>query len=173
MCLWPLPKKTKSIFLSANLAKRLGANRVMALVNRPAYVEHIDHRDIDVIISPRMTTMGSVLAHIRRGDVVAVHSLRRGKAEAIEAIAHGDEHSSNVIGKGVREIPFPDGAGVGAIVRNQQVIIPNKQTIIEAEDHVIVFIDNKASISDVEAFIPSRHYIYLIPDQRQQLNKPN
>ena len=137
--------------LSANLAKQLGAKRVMALVNKPAYVEHLEHRDIDVIISPRVATIGSVLAHIRRGDVVAVHSLRRGRAEAIEAIAHGDKNSSKVVGKGVREIPFPQGTGVGAIVRNGNVIIPNVDTIIESEDHVIIFMDNKSSIHDVEA----------------------
>ncbi len=137
--------------LSANLAKQLGAKRVMALVNKPAYVEHLDHRDINVIVSPRIATIGSVLAHIRRGDVVAVHSLRRGRAEAIEAIAHGDEHSSKVIGKGVRDIAFPAGTGVGAIVRNEQVIIPNAETIIEPEDHVIVFMDDKACIAEVEA----------------------
>lgn len=137
--------------LSANLAKQLGAKRVMALVNKPAYVEHLEHHDIDVVISPRVATIGSVLAHIRRGDVVAVHSLRRGRAEAIEAIAHGDESSSKVVGKGVREIPFPAGTGVGAIVRNGNVIIPNVETIIESEDHVIIFMDNKSSINDVEA----------------------
>ncbi len=137
--------------LSANLAKRLGAKRVMALVNRPAYVEHLDHRDINVVISPRVATIGSVLAHIRRGDVVAVHSLRRGKAEAIEAIAHGDANSSKVIGKGVREIPFPPGTGVGAIVRDGEVIIPSVDTVIEPEDHVIIFMDNKSCIADVEA----------------------
>jgi len=137
--------------LSANLAKRLGAKRVMALVNRPAYVEHLDHSDINVLISPRVATIGSVLAHIRRGDVVAVHSLRRGKAEAIEAIAHGDENSSKVIGKGVRDIPFPSGTGIGAIVRNGEVIIPNVDTVIEPEDHVVIFMDNKSCITDVEA----------------------
>lgn len=137
--------------LSANLAKRLGAKRVMALVNRPAYVEHLDHRDINVVISPRIATIGSVLAHIRRGDVVAVHSLRHGKAEAIEAIAHGDANSSKVIEKGVREIPFPPGTGIGAIVRDAEVIIPNIDTVIEPEDHVIIFMDNKSCITDVEA----------------------
>lgn len=144
-------EKDEINILSAKLAKQLGAKRVMSLVNRPAYVEHIEHHDINSIISPRVATIGSVLAHIRRGDVVAVHSLRRGRAEAIEAIAHGDEGSSKVIGKGVREIPFPPGTGIGAIVRNEQVIIPNKETIIEAEDHVIVFMDDKSCISDVEA----------------------
>ncbi len=144
-------EKDEINILSANLAKRLGAKRVMALVNKPAYVDHLDHRDINVIVSPRVATIGSVLAHIRRGDVVAVHSLRRGKAEAIEAIAHGDQHSSKVIGRGVREIPFPAGTGVGAIVRDGKVIIPNVNTIIEPEDHVIVFMDNKSCITDVEA----------------------
>lgn len=144
-------EKDEINILSANLAKKLGAKRVMALVNKPAYVEHLEHKDIDAIISPRIATIGSVLAHIRRGDVVAVHSLRRGRAEAIEAIAHGDANSSKVIGKGVREIPFPPGTGVGAIVRDEQVIIPNVNTIIEPEDHVIIFMDNKSCISDVEA----------------------
>lgn len=144
-------EKDEINILSAKLAKQLGARRVMALVNRPAYVEHIEHQDINVIISPRIATIGSVLAHIRRGDVVAVHSLRRGKAEAIEAIAHGDESSSKVIGKGVRDIPFPAGTGVGAIVRDKQVIIPDINTLIEPEDHVIIFMDNKSCISSVEA----------------------
>lgn len=144
-------EKDEINILSANLAKKLGAQRVMALVNKPAYVEHLEHKDIDVIISPRIATIGSVLAHIRRGDVVAVHSLRRGRAEAIEAIAHGDESSSKVIGKGVREIPFPPGTGVGAIVRSGEVIIPNVNTKIEPEDHVIIFMDNKSCITDVES----------------------
>ena len=144
-------EKDEINILSANLAKQLGAKRVMALVNKPAYVEHLQHQDINVIVSPRVATIGSVLAHIRRGDVVAVHSLRRGKAEAIEAIAHGDASSSKVIGRGVRDIPFPTGTGVGAIVRKEEVIIPNVDTIIEPEDHVIVFMDNKSSITDVEA----------------------
>ncbi|MFT7527373.1 MAG: trk system potassium uptake protein TrkA [Arenicella sp.] len=144
-------EKDEINILSAKLAKQLGAKRVMSLVNRPAYVEYIEHHDISSIISPRVATIGSVLAHIRRGDVVAVHSLRRGRAEAIEAIAHGDQNSSKVIGKGVREIPFPPGTGVGAIVRNQQVIIPSKETIIEAEDHVIIFMDDKSCIGDIEA----------------------
>lgn len=144
-------EKDEINILSAKLAKQLGAKRVMALVNRPAYVEQIEHHDINIIISPRTATIGSVLAHIRRGDVVAVHSLRRGRAEAIEAIAHGDENSSKVIGRGVRDIPFPPGTGVGAIVREEKVIIPDIDTIIEPEDHVIVFMDDKSCINDVEA----------------------
>jgi trk system potassium uptake protein TrkA len=143
-------EKDEINILSAKLAKQLGAKRVMALVNRPAYVEHIEHKDIDVIVAPRVATIGSVLRHIRRGDVVAVHSLRRGRAEAIEAIAHGDNTSSKVIGRGVREIPFPPGTGVGAIVRDGEVVIPTKETIIQPEDHVIVFMEDKSCINSVE-----------------------
>lgn len=144
-------EKDEINLLSAKLAKQLGAKRVMALVNRSAFVEHMEHPDINVIISPRMATMGSVLAHIRRGDVVAVHSLRRGRAEAIEAIAHGDENSSKVVGRGVRDIQFPPGVGIGAIVRDETVVIPDKETMIQAEDHVIVFMNDKSCIQDVEA----------------------
>jgi len=144
-------EKDEINLLSAKLAKQLGAKRVMALVNRPAFVEHMQHPDINVVISPRVATIGSVLAHIRRGDVVAVHSLRRGKAEAIEAIAHGDENSSKVVGRGVRDIQFPPGVGIGAIVREEEVIIPSKETVIQAEDHVIIFMDDKSCITDVEA----------------------
>lgn len=144
-------QKDETNILSAKLAKQLGAKRVMALVNRAAFYEDIDHPDINVIITPRVATMGSVLAHIRRGDVASVHSLRRGLAEAIEAIAHGDENTSEVIGKNVRDIPFPDGCGIGAIVRNDTVIIPDKHTVIEAEDHVIVFLIDKKDIPKVEA----------------------
>jgi len=83
--------------LSAMLAKRLGAHRVMALVNRPAYGELMEHRTIDTVISPQTITIGSLLAHVRRGDVVRVHSLRRGAAEAIEAVVHGTAGRSRLM----------------------------------------------------------------------------
>src|SRR6185369_13672942 len=75
--------------MAAMLAKRLGARRVMSLVNRASYSELMDNRSIDVVISPQTITIGSLLAHVRRGDVVRVHSLRRGVAEAIEVVVHG------------------------------------------------------------------------------------
>lgn len=136
--------------LSAMLAKRLGARRVMALINRSVYVDLFEHSEIDIVISPRTVTVGSILAHIRQGDVVAVHSLRGGRAEAIEAIAHGNEKSSQVVGRGVRDLPLPPGTGVGAILRNNQVLIAHKNTIIESEDHVILFLSDKKYIPEVE-----------------------
>lgn len=137
--------------LSAMLAKRRGARTVMALINRAAYVDLIQSSDdIDVAISPQQATIGSLLAHIRRGDVATVHSLRRGAAEAIEAIAHGDAASSDVIGKRLEDIRLPRGATIGAIVRGEQVIMAHHDTVIEPEDHVILFLVDKSRLADVE-----------------------
>lgn len=131
-------------------AKRLGARQVMALITRPAYVDLIEGEAINIAISPQLATISSILAHIRRGDVVAVHSLRRGAAEAIEAVAHGDRKTSKVVGKTLAEIDLPQGTTIGAIVRAGEVIIPHHDTAIETDDHVILFLSDKKYISAVE-----------------------
>lgn len=136
--------------LSAMLAKRLGARKVLSLINRAAYVDLVESGTIDIALSPQQATIGSLLAHIRRGDIVAVHSLRRGAAEALEAIAHGDKGSSMVVGRRIDEIDLPPGTSIGAIVREQEVIIAHRNTVIEAEDHVILFLTNKRYIKEVE-----------------------
>ena len=136
--------------LSSMLAKRLGARKVLSLINRAAYVDLVESGSIDIALSPQQATIGSLLAHIRRGDIVAVHSLRRGAAEALEAIAHGDKDSSMVVGRRLDEIDLPPGTSIGAIVRNEEVIIVHRDTVIEAEDHVILFLTNKRYIKEVE-----------------------
>lgn len=136
--------------LSAMLAKRMGATKVMSLINRPAYVDLVESGIIDVAISPQQVTIGSLLAHVRRGDVVAVHSLRRGAAEAIEAIAHGDRHTSRVVGRRICEVALPKGVTIGALVRGDEVLIAHDDRIIHAGDHVILFLVDKKRIHDVE-----------------------
>jgi trk system potassium uptake protein len=136
--------------LSAMLAKRLGARKVMSLINRPAYVDLVESGMIDIALSPHQVTIGAMLAHIRRGDVVAVHALRRGSAEAIEAIAHGDEKSSKVVGRRIADLKLPKGTSIGAIVRGEEVMIAHHDTIVESEDHVILFLTDKRDIVDVE-----------------------
>jgi len=136
--------------LSAMLAKRLGARKVMALINRSAYVDLVQSSPIDVAISPQQATIGSLLKHVRRGDVVEVHSLRRGAAEAIEAVAHGDKHSSKVIGNAIEDIPLPKGTNIGAVVRGDEVIIAHHDTVIASEDHVILFLQDKRRVPEVE-----------------------
>jgi trk/ktr system potassium uptake protein len=136
--------------LSAMLAKRLGARKVMSLINRPSYVDLVQSEAIDIAISPQQATIGSLLTHVRRGDVAAVHSLRRGAAEAIEAVAHGDSKTSKVVGRTIDEIKLPPGTTIGAVVRGEDVIIAHDDTVIESEDHVILFVVDKRHISSVE-----------------------
>jgi trk system potassium uptake protein TrkA len=136
--------------LSAMLAKRLGARKVMALINKPAYAELVAAGTIDIAISPQQITLGTLLAHVRRGDVVKVHALRRGAAEAIEAVAHGDAKESRVVGRAIEEIQLPRGAVISAIVRGDEVLMAHHDTVIEADDHVILFMADRRQIDEVE-----------------------
>jgi len=136
--------------MSALLAKRGGAGKVMSLINRSAYVGLVQGGKIDIALSPAHVTIGSLLAYVRRGDVAAVHSLRRGAAEALELVAHGDRQSSRVVGRRIDEIDLPNGATIGAIVRNGQVVMGHHDTVIEPDDHVIVFVINKPMIHKIE-----------------------
>jgi trk system potassium uptake protein len=140
--------------MSAMLAKRLGARRVMSLINRRAYADMMQGSAIDIAVSPAQTVIGELLAHIRRGDVVAVHSLRRGAAEALEGIARGDVKTSKLVGRRVEEVKLPKGARFGAIVRGEgrgaEVLMPHHDTLIQADDHIVIFIPNKRLVREVE-----------------------
>jgi len=132
------------------LAKRMGARRVVALINRKSYVDLLQSGEIDIAISPAQATIGTLLAHVRRGDVVAVHSLRRGAAEALEAVVHGDRESCRLTGRRIEEIDLPPGTTIGAVVRGDEVIMAHHDTVIQAEDHVIVFVTDKKRLPKVE-----------------------
>ncbi len=140
--------------MSSMLAKQLGARKVMTLINNTAYVDLVQGGEIDIAISPQLTTIGSLLTHVRRGDMVNVHSLRRGAAEAIEVIAHGDEKSSRVVGRAIEDIDLPEGANIGAIVREKDdksdVIIAHDDVVVETGDHVILFLVDKKFTRDIE-----------------------
>jgi trk system potassium uptake protein TrkA len=150
--------------MSCLLAKRMGARRVLALINRRAYADLVQGSQIDIAIAPSHAVIGELLAYVRRGDVESVHSLRRGAAEAMEGIVHGDRKTSRLTGRAVGEINLPKGAQVGAIVRGlhrpdgsdagaeakPQVIIAHRDTVIEANDHVIVFVPRKRMVREVE-----------------------
>ncbi|HHQ68714.1 MAG TPA: Trk system potassium transporter TrkA [Halothiobacillaceae bacterium] len=136
--------------LSSMLAKKMGARRVMCIVNRTAYVDLIHFGTIDIALSPHQITIGAVLTHLRRGDMVSVYSLRRGAAEAIEIIARGDRQTSKVVGRRVDELQLPRGTTIGAILREGEVIIAHQDTQIQTDDHVIVFVTDKARIPDIE-----------------------
>lgn len=154
--------------MAASLAKRLGCRRVLALINRRAYADMVQGGPIDIGLSPATVSIGALLTHVRRGDVVKVYSLRRGAAETLELIAHGDKKSSKVVGRRIEELPKIQGAHIGAIVRKskqpetvtkngfpvyehvERVIIPHHDTVIESDDHVIVFCVRKREVAQVE-----------------------
>ena len=156
--------------MASLLAKRMGASRVLALINRRSYADLMHGTQIDIALSPAQAMLGELLAYVRRGDVAAVHSLRRGVAEALEIVARGDVKSSRVVGRKVSEIHLPPEVHMGLIVRGlpdpavhhdpaqgpaptpqePQVIIPRSHTVIESNDHVVFFLPNKRLVKDVE-----------------------
>jgi trk system potassium uptake protein TrkA len=136
--------------LSALQAKRMGAKKVIAIINRVSYVDLMESGAIDIAVSPQQITIGSLLTHIRKGSMVRVHSLRRGAAEAIEAVALGDRSTSNVVGRALEELDLPPGTTIGAIVRGDDVIIAHHDTVIEEQDHVLLFVHDKNQIHAVE-----------------------
>jgi trk system potassium uptake protein len=149
--------------MSSLLAKRCGARKVIALINRSSYVNLVQAGEIDIAISPAQATIGTLLAHVRRGDCAVVHSLRRGAAEALELIAHGDAKSSKVVGRRVDQLDLPRGVTIGAIVRRKpggghasgtkndsDVLIAHRDVVVESDDHVIVFVVNKRMVPMVE-----------------------
>jgi trk system potassium uptake protein TrkA len=155
--------------MAGSLAKRMGCKRVVALINRRAYAEMIEGGPIDIGISPAQVSIGTLLAHVRQGDVAEVHSLRRGAAEALEIVAHGDAKTSKVIGKRIDQIDWPHGVTVAALVRNfdqavvvgqtddwtsitrhGEVVIAHHDTVIQPDDHVIVFCTRKKLVKKVE-----------------------
>ena len=132
------------------LAKRWGVRKVMSLINRPSYVDLLQSGTIDVAISPQQATIGALLARVREGGTATVHTLRRGAAEAIETVVNGDARTSQVVGRRIDEIDFPEGTSLGAVVREEEVIIPHRDTVIEAGDHVILFVTDRRKVKQVQ-----------------------
>ena len=144
-----LTNNDESNIMMSMLAKRLGAKKVITLITNSAYADLVG-QEIDIAISPQQITIGSLLTHVRRGDISNVHSLRRGAAEAIELTAVGDSRSSNIVGRRLDELNLPEGVSVGAILRGQEVIIAHSHVVVESQDHVILFLTDRNRIADVE-----------------------
>lgn len=141
---------------SSMLAKRKGARKVISLINRPSYVDLVQGGSIDIAISPQLVTVSAVLARVREGGMLQVHSLRRGAAEAIETLVYGDARTSRVVNRRLDEIRFPESTRLGAIVREDRVIIPHHDTIIQQADHLILFVSDRQQVPQVQRlFQPS------------------
>ena len=134
------------------LAKRLGAHKTIALVKRDVYAALAEQSgDVDIIVSPDQITVSGILSHLRKGDCMKVHSLQHGKAEAIEIVVHGNEKTSEVVGVQIKDLPLPEDVVVGAIVRNDELLMGSKKLVIEEGDHVLMVLMDVGKIHEVEA----------------------
>lgn len=136
--------------MASLLAKRLGCRKVMTLIQNQVYANLMQGGEIDIAISPQQATTSLLLTHVRKSGAVNVHSLRRGAAEAMEIIVHGDPRSSKVVGRMIEEIKSPSGATLAALERDGEVIIAHHDTVIESGDHVIIFVMDKSKVKDIE-----------------------
>ncbi len=132
--------------LAAVLAKQLGCERSLCLINSPGYAKLIRTLGIDAQVNPRAITVSRILQHVRRGRIRAVHSIQSGAGEIIEAEAM---ETAPVIGKPLRELELSEGVRFGAILRNGKIIIPNGSTELEPKDRAILFATNE-QIREVE-----------------------
>ncbi|MEI7994752.1 MAG: Trk system potassium transporter TrkA [Methylococcaceae bacterium] len=136
--------------ISASLAKSLGARKTICLLNHVSYTKLLPGTGIDVTVLPNQETLGSILKHVRRGDVAQVTSLCGGTAEAIEAIAHANNDEDSVVGRRVDTINFPAGIVMGALIRNSEVIPIHHDTVFAENDHVVMFAMEKKLVSSIE-----------------------
>ncbi len=136
--------------VSASLAKSLGARKTICLLNQNSYIKLVPGTGIDVTVLPNQETLGSILKHVRRGDVAQVTSLCGGTAEAIEAIAHASDEENSVVGRSVDSIKFPAGIVMGALIRNNEVISIHHDTVFAENDHVVMFAMDKKLVSNIE-----------------------
>jgi trk system potassium uptake protein TrkA len=145
-----LTNSDEANIMASLLAKKHGARKIITLITNPAYVDLVQDTSIDIVISPQLITISSLLTYVRRGDISKVHALRRGAAEAIEVIAHGDKKNSKVVGRRIDQINLPVGVTIVALVRDEEVLIAHDDIVVESEDHVILFLVDKSSISKIE-----------------------
>ena len=134
------------------LAKRLGAHKTISLVKRDVYALLSEQsEEIDMTVSPDQITASGILSHIRKGDTMKVHCLQHGKAEAIEIVVHGDEHTSQVIGRRIKDLNLPSGVVVAAVIRDQELLMGSKKLLIEENDHVLLMLTDVSKIHQVES----------------------
>lgn len=138
--------------IAAALAKQLGAKKSICLLNNSTYIKLLKQTDIDLVVLPNQDTLGSILKHVRKGDVARVSSLCGGSAEAIEAVAHKDEQSLSVVGLRVDQVELPEGVVLGALIRNREIIPIHHHTIFEEDDHIVMFALDKKYIKNIESY---------------------
>lgn len=139
--------------MSGLLAKRVGAKRVISIINRSSYVDLLQGNTIDIVVSPHLSTIGSILTHIRRGDIISVYPLRRGEAEVIEAVVHGDRKTSKIVGRPASQVKWPHGCQVAAIVRENAFVCGHQEPELQEGDHVILYVSRRQVVHELEKML--------------------
>jgi Trk K+ transport system NAD-binding subunit len=137
--------------LASLLARRMGARKAITKINKFSYFPLMTAIGIEQVVSTRLSAINTILQHIRRGKVLSAISLKGEQAEALEAVAL---ETSDIVGKPLKRIAFPKGAIVASIIREEQVIIPTGDSVIQPDDRVIIFAQRRA-IGGIEKFWPS------------------
>jgi trk system potassium uptake protein TrkA len=132
--------------LSAKLAKDLGANKSISIINKLSYRKLVS-KEIDVVVSPEDVTIGSILTSVRTSDVVKVHSLGFGEAEILEIIIHGDKNTSKAVDRKVSDLELPTGCKIGAIYRDGNIILMHNDLTIKSNDRLIIYLLHKKDFS--------------------------
>ena len=135
--------------LSAKLAKDMGAGKTIAIVNKSSY-RNLVSKEIDVVVSPEDVTIGSLLASVRTSDIVSVNRIGDVDGEVMEIIAHGDKKTSNLVGNKISHLELPKSIIIGAVVRDNNVILANEDIEIQDEDHIIIFAFDKKELPTIE-----------------------
>jgi trk system potassium uptake protein TrkA len=136
--------------MSSLLAKKMGAKKTMIILNNQSYLGLVPGF-IDIYIAPYRLTVSSVLQDLRESDVTQDVLLKMDTgAEAIEGVVHANEFTSSLFGKSLKEIPLPEGASIGAVVRHGELLMPGSAVELSINDHLIIFLANKDMVSEVE-----------------------
>ena len=135
--------------LSAKLAKDMGAGKTIAIVNKSSY-RNLVSKEIDVVVSPEDVTIGSLLASARTSDIVSVNRIGNIDGEVMEIVAHGDKKTSKLVGNRISQLQLPKSIVIGAVVRDDNVILANEDIEIQDEDHIIIFAFDKKELPTIE-----------------------
>jgi trk system potassium uptake protein TrkA len=150
-----LTRDDESNMLASLLAKEKGAKRTIAVTQNPDYIDILESIGIDIVLNPRIITVGKILRFIRRGKIVSVVKLHESDAEVIEMEA---VPKSRVVGRSLKDISFPEGAIVGALLQDNMMQIPDGNTVIKGGDRVVVFARPEA-IPAVEKLFTRRRWL--------------
>jgi trk system potassium uptake protein TrkA len=138
--------------LSSLIARKYKVPHVVTLVNRAIYSDLVREIGLDVIVSPRFTTAASILRHVRKGRILGMSPLGDGTLEVIEAEALS---TAMILDAPLKDLKLPKDTVIGAIVRGEEVVIPNGDTMVQPHDHVVL-VSRAESIREIESLFEVR-----------------